>query len=216
MRATILAIVLAMGLAASPMAHATSVEIVMDRDTFSYCEKLFYVIKVSEVTADQAIIHITDESGTKSSAIPIPITDLENQIPSVSPFQKEIFPLGKYVIDVEYSGAHAMAEFVLVDSGRACIPETIKPIMSNWLAGNISDGFLIDALAKFTKDMGLFEVPFETDETTIYDISIPQWVRNVGYWWLEEAVSDDELVNMMNNLMERGIISPEQYEEGPI
>ena len=49
------------------------------------------------------------------------IKELENPIPALFPFDKEQFALGKYFIDVEYSGSEYTAEFNLVDSeiGRA-------------------------------------------------------------------------------------------------
>lgn len=206
-----IATILALSLTIFPSSYAEpSVEIIMEKTTYSYCEKLFYTIKVSEVTGNPAIIHIRDETGKGSSAIPFPITDFENPVPSRVAFEKEIFPLGKYFIDVEYSGSQTTAEFTLIDSDRVCIPEVVKPIMANWLSGNISDGFLIDAFQKFTEDEGIFKIPFDIDETTVYDVRIPEWVKNVGYWWLEGAINDDELANAVNNLIERNIISLEQ------
>ena len=210
-KAVILAIVLTLSLVVLPSVHADpTVEIIMEKTTYSYCEKLFYTIKVSEVTGNPAIIHIRDETGKGSSAIPIPITDLENPVPSRVAFEKEIFPLGIYFIDVEYSGIQNSVEFTLIDAGIVCIPETVKPIMANWLSGNISDGFLIDAFQKFTEGLDLFEIPFDVNETTVYDVRIPEWVKNVGYWWLEGAISDEDLTNAINNLIEREIISFEQ------
>ena len=148
-RNVILSTIIALSLTILPSAHAEpTVEIIMDKTTYSYCEKLFYTIKVSEVTGNPAIIHIRDETGKGSSAIPFPITELENPVPSRVAFEKEIFPLGKYFVDVEYSEVQTTAEFTLIDLGKVCIPETIKPIMANWLSGNISDGFLIDAFQK--------------------------------------------------------------------
>ncbi|QLH03280.1 hypothetical protein C5F47_06835 [Nitrosopumilus cobalaminigenes] len=182
-----------------------TISIIMEKTTYSYCEKLFYTIEVSEVTGDPAIIHISDESGKGSSAIPIAITELQNPIPSLIPFDAEIFPLGKYFIDVQYSGAEANAEFELIDSDSICIPELIKPIMANWLSGNISDGFLLDAFQKYV-DSKLVNVPFEINEKNVYDVEVPEWVKNIGYWWLEGVISDDDLSNAMNNLLERNII----------
>ena len=104
-----------------PSAYAEpKVEIIMEKTTYSYCEKLFYTIKVSEVTGNPAIIHIRDETGKGSSAIPFPITELENPVPSrVAPFEKEIFPLGKYFVDIRVCRcAHNSAEFTLIDSGK--------------------------------------------------------------------------------------------------
>ena len=189
-----------------PQVHAEpTVSIIMDKTTYKYCERLFYTIEVSEVTGDPAIIHISDESGKGSSAIPILIADFKNPIPSLIPFEAEIFPLGKYIIDIQYSGATTSAEFELIESDSICIPELIKPIMANWLSGNISDGFLLDAFQKYV-DTKLVNVPFEINETNVYDVSIPEWVKNIGYWWLEGLISDDDFSNAMNNLLERNII----------
>jgi len=207
MKVSVFAIIFVIGITLFlPQVQAQpTVSIIMEKTTYSYCEKLFYTIEVSEVTGDPAIIHISDESGKGSSAIPIAITDLQNPIPSLIPFEAEIFPLGKYFIDVQYSGAETTAEFELIDSDSICIPELIKPIMANWLSGNISDGFLLDAFQKYV-DSKLVNVPFEINEKNVYDVQVPEWVKNIGYWWLEGVISDDDLSNAMNNLLERNII----------
>ena len=190
-----------------PSAHAEpSVSIIMEKTTYSYCEKLFYIIEVSEVTGDPAIIHIRDESGTGSSAIPIPITNLQNPIPSLYAFEEEVFPLGKYYIDVQYSGAEETAEFNLIDTNKICIPELIKPIMSNWLTGNISDGFLIDSFQKFI-DKEIIDIPFEINENNVYEIDIPDWVKNVGFWWIEGTITDEDFAQAVNYLIDKKIIS---------
>jgi len=189
-----------------PQIHAEqTVAIIMEKTTYTYCEKLFYTIKVSEVTGDPAIIHIRDETGKGSSAIPIQITDLKNPIPSLIPFEKEVFPLGKYFIDVEYNNISTTAEFELIDSDNICIPGLIKPIMSNWLSGNISDGFLMDAFEKYV-DSKLVSIPFEINESNVYGIKIPEWVKNIGYWWIEEMITDEELGKAMNYLVKHDII----------
>ncbi|MEK0351044.1 MAG: hypothetical protein QQN60_07450, partial [Nitrosopumilus sp.] len=97
-----------------------TINIIMEKTTYSYCERLFYIIEVSEMTEEFAIIHIRDESGKGSSAIPIEITNLQTPVPSLAAFEAEIFPLGKYFIDVEYSGAEFTAEFNLIDSDNIC------------------------------------------------------------------------------------------------
>lgn len=201
---SILALSLALFL---PDIHAEpSVVITMEKTTYSYCEKLFYTIQVSEITGNPAIIHIRDETGKGSSAIPIPITDLQTPVPSLIAFEKEIFPLGKYFIDVEYSGSQVTAEFNLIDSNSICIPELIKPIMANWLSGNISDGFLIDAFEKYI-DKKLINIPIEINEDNVYDVSIPDWARSIGYWWIEGMISDEDLGNAINYLIDKKIIS---------
>jgi len=202
-----LPIILAISFVFLPTVHAEpSVTIIMEKTTYSYCEKLFYIIEVSEITGDLAIIHIRDDKGKGSSAIPIPITNLQNPVPSLIAFEAEIFPLGKYFIDVEYSGTEITAEFNLIDSNIVCIPEVIKPILTNWLTGNISDGFLMDAFQKYI-DEEIIDIPFEINENNVYEIDIPDWVKNVGYWWIEEAISDEDFVQVVNYLIDKKIIS---------
>jgi len=183
-----------------------SVNIIMEKTTYSYCEKLFYIIEVSEITGESAIIHIRDEAGKGSSAIPIPITNLQNPIPSLVAFEKEVFPLGKYFVDVEYSGAEFTVEFNLIDSNKICIPGVIKPILTNWLSGNISDGFMIGAFQKYV-DKEIIDIPFEINEDNVYGIDIPDWVKNVGYWWIEERISDEDFAQVLNYLIDEQIIS---------
>ena len=190
-----------------PVHGEPSVAIIMEKTTYSYCEKLFYTIEVSEITGDPAIVHIRDDTGKGSSAIPIPITDFQNPIPSLIPFEEEIFPLGKYFIDVEYAGQQVTAEFTLIDSNKICIPGVIKPIMGNWLSGNISDGFLLGAFDKFM-DSQIIDIPFEINENNIYDVTIPSWVKNVGYWWIQGIISDDELAQSLQYLLDKKIILP--------
>lgn len=192
-----------------------SVSITMEKTVYSYCEKLFYTIEVSEITGDNAIIHIRDETGKGSSAIPITITSLQNPIPSIAAFEKDIFPLGKYFIDVQYSGAKHTAEFSLIDSGKICIPELIKPIMANWLSGNISDGFLIDSFDKYV-DREIIDVPFEINEDNVYKINIPNWIKNVGQWWIQQVISDEDFSHVMNYLIDKEIISVPQEIENEI
>ena len=182
-----------------------SVSISMDKTTYSYCEYLFYTIEVSEITGNPAIIHIRDEIGKGSSAIPIGINELQTPVPSLVPFEAEIFPLGKYFIDVEYSGSKHTAEFHLVESDNICIPQVIRPILSNWLTGNISDGFLIDAFQKYI-DPQLLEIPFEVNEDNVYDIRIPIWVKNPAFWWIQGGISDNEFAETINYLIEEKII----------
>ncbi len=123
-----LPMILAISFVFLPAVYAEpSVNIIMEKTTYSYCEKLFYIIEVSEITGDSAIIHIRDEADKGSSAIPIEIENLQNPIPALFPFEKNSgFAVGKYFIDVEYSGAEFTSEFNLIDSDNICIPQEIK------------------------------------------------------------------------------------------
>ena len=188
-----------------PQAFAEpTVSINMEKTTYSYCERLFYIIEVSEVTGEPAIIHIRDEMGKGSSAIPIPIVDLQNPVPSLVPFEKQIFPLGKYFIDVEYAGVEVTVEFELIDTNKICIPEIMKPFLADWIFGNMSDGILIDAFQKFMEDE--MNIPYEINQENVYKITIPEWMKMVGLWWTEGKISDDEFIRDFNYLIEKRAI----------
>jgi len=190
-----------------PAVHAEpSVTIIMEKTTYSYCEKLFYIIEVSEITGEEAIIHIRDETGKGSSAIPIEIPNLQNPIPSLMAFEEEVFPLGKYFIDVEYSGSEFTAEFNLIDSDNICIPVAIKQFMIEWFNDKIPDGYLMDAFQKYI-DTKLIDIPFEINDENILEIDIPDWVKNVGYWWVQGVISDKDLAQVVNYLVEKEIVS---------
>lgn len=203
-----LAIIFIIGITAFlPQVHAEQeVSIIMEKTTYQYCEKLFYVIEVSEITGDPAIVHIRDETGKGSSAIPIAIKELQNPVPSLIPFEAEIFPLGKYFLDVEYSGSEYTAEFDLVGSDNICIPEVIRQFLIEWLNEKMPDGYLIDAFQRYV-DPKLIEIPFEINDENILEIDIPDWVKNVAYWWVLGMISDKDFAQMTNYLVDEKIIS---------
>ena len=202
----ILSIILTGGLFAPSIFAEPTVNIIMEKTTYSYCERLFYIIEVSEVTGNLAIIHIRDEAGKGSSAIPIQISNLQNPVPSLIAFEKEIFQIGKYFVDVEYSGSEFTAEFDLIDSDNICIPQTIKQFLVEWLNEKMSDGYLIDAFQKYV-DSKLIDIPFEINDKNIHDIDIPDWVKNIAYWWIQGGISDKEFAEVVNYLIHENIIT---------
>jgi len=203
----ILSLIVVTSFATLPTASAeSSVAILMEKTTYSYCERLFYVIEVSEITGEPAIIHIRDESGKGSSAIPIEIKSLKNPIPSLIAFEKEVFPLGKYFVDVEYAGSKVTAEFDLVDSDNICIPQVIKQFMIEWLNDKMSDGYLIDAFQKYV-DMKLIDIPFEINDKNIHEIDIPNWMKNPAFWWAQGIISDKDFAQTINYLLDKNMIS---------
>ena len=137
----------------------------IEKTTYTYCEKLAYTIVVSEITGKHAIIHIRDEADKKSSAIPIPIEKLSNPIPSAYPFQKDIFPSGKYFIDIEYSGVTTTLEFNLIDSDNLCISDAMKPVIIRWINGEFTDGMLLSGFQNLV-DKKLIEIPFEIKDSS--------------------------------------------------
>ncbi len=178
----------------------------MEQSTFSYGEKLVYTIEVSEVTGELAIIHIRDESGKGSSAIPIEISELKTEIPSPYPFEKQVFPEGKYFIDLQYSGAEYTAEFNLIDSGNIVISFQTKQIAYGWVNNEISGGILIDAIQK-TVEKDAINIPYTIDRENLEKIYIPDWVKIITIWWLDEKISDGTFANAFQHLIDKKIIT---------
>ena len=199
--------ILAIGLITIPNASAApTIQILMDQTTFIYGEKLVYTIEVSEVTGELAIIHIRDESGKGSSAIPIEISELNTEIPSPYPFEKQVFPEGKYFIDLQYSGAEYTAEFNLIDSGNIVIPFQTKQIAYSWVNNEASGGILIDAIQK-TVEKDAINFPYIIDRQHLEKIYIPDWVKIIATWWLEEKISDGTFANAFQHLIDEKIIT---------
>jgi len=192
-------------LAAPAHAGTVDVGITMGKPTYEYCENLSYVIEVSEVTDEVAIVHITDQNGKKSQAIPIPIDGLQNAIRAPFPFEREVFPAGKFTVDVSYAGTTAVAGFELVETGNTCIPNQVRQIAANWISGILSDGFLLGVIEKSVDD-DMIGIPFDINDQNIYDISIPTWVKTVVYWWLTGEISDDVMAAVFDYLLEIEII----------
>lgn len=184
-----------------------TVEIVLEKSTYSYGEKLFYTIKVSEVTGDNAIVHIRDEFGKGSRAIPVGISQLETPIPSIYPFEKVVFPEGKYFIDIDYSGASDTAEFNLVDMGNVVIPSWVKQVAYHWISPDgvsdgVSDQHYVDVLIR-EKIISITEIQ-QQDENT--ESNIPAWIKTSTLWWLEEKITDGEYAQALQYLIKSGII----------
>ena len=182
------------------------ISIIMEKTTYTYCEKLVYSIEVSEITGEHAIIHIRDGAGGKSSAIPIPIEKLSNPIPSLHAFEKDIFPLGKYFIDVEYLGIQTTAEFTLIDSNNMCISEAMQPVVVKWINGEFTDGMLISGFQNIV-DKKLIDIPFEFTEKNIDKLNIPEWVKSVAKGWVMGIISDQMFVQNIQYLIDEKIIS---------
>ena len=182
------------------------ISIIMEKTTYTYCERLTYSIEVSEVTGEPAIIYIRDGSGGKSSAIPIPIEKLSNPIPSLHAFEKDIFPLGKYFIDIEYSGATTTLEFDLINSDNICISEAMQPVVIRWINGEFTDGMLISGFQNIV-DKKLIDIPFEFNENNIDSLYVPEWVKSIAKGWIMGIISDQMFTKNLQYLIDEKIIS---------
>ena len=180
---------------------APTVSIYTEKEVYSYGDFLTFTIEVSEITEDLAILHIIDESGKSSSAIPIPITELKTVVPSPFPFESEVYPLGTYTLEIQYSDSTDTTEFELIDSGKFLLPIGTKQVAMAWIEGSISDTFFMKFLIRENPTL------FSTEQNSEPEnVKIPHWVKAITGWWIDEKISDKEFVTALEYLIKAGII----------
>jgi hypothetical protein len=182
------------------MASAQSLAVQTSKSTYNYGDYLSVTISVSSVTAKEAILHIIDSEGIKSSAIPVQITKQNTTITTPVPFSSEIFREGKYQIQVEYDGMKSSAPFQLVDSGNIVMPFGSNVIVPQWIDGAISDTMFF----KFLVEKDAIKLPEGQklgDKT-----EIPDWYKTNGKWWVERKITDSEFVGGLQYLVNQKII----------
>lgn len=183
-----------------PLASAQSVFVQTSKATYNYGDYLSVTISVSSVTGKNAILHIIDSEGIKSSGIPVQITKQNTTITTPVPFNSELFREGKYQIQVEYDGIKTSAPFQLVDIGNIVMPFGSNVIVPQWLDGAISDSMFF----KFLVEKETVKLPAgqKLEEKT----EIPDWYKTNGKWWSERKISDSEFVRGLQYLVNQKII----------
>jgi hypothetical protein len=203
----ILSLFVIMSLVAIPNVYALPiVKIDTDKNTYSYGDFLTFTVKVSEITGDLATLHIIDESGKSSSAIPIPITQLTTVVPSPYPFESSVYPQGRYILNIEYSGSSDSTEFKLVDSGKIMIPFWVRDFSKYWYNDEISDKEFAKGIEFLIKE-NIIVVSQSGNQSTINEVKIPNWVKTSTGWWIQGKISDIEFAKSIEYLINAGIIS---------
>jgi hypothetical protein len=189
-----------------PNAYANpTISIQTDKEIYSYGDFLSFTIQVSELTGESAILHIIDESGQSSSAIPVPITELNTVVPSPYPFEAAVYPQGRYTLSIEYSGSSDSIEFELIDSGKIMIPFWVRDFSKYWYNDEISDKEFAKGIEFLIKEK-IIVVSQSASQDTVNEIKIPNWIKTSTGWWLEEKISDMEFAKSIEYLIKVGII----------
>ncbi|MEW6587591.1 MAG: hypothetical protein AB1299_00300 [Thermoproteota archaeon] len=183
------------------LADAQELRVNTSKSTYHYGDYLQITISVAAVIEDNAIMHIIDSAGTKSSSIPVRIQDLTTTITSPNPFDALIFKEGKYKIEVLYGDSIASTEFELVDAGNIVMPFGSNIIVPQWVDGAISDYGLL----KFLADKDVIRLP--QGKSLTQDAKIPAWFKTSAKWWSEHKITDGELVNGINYLLSSKVIT---------
>lgn len=184
---------------------APTVNIQPEKKIYNYGDKLSFTIEVSEITGELAFLHIIDELGQSSSAIPLSITELKTVVPSPYQFESTIYPQGKYTLQIEYSGTMASTEIELIDSGKVVIPFWIKDFAKYWYNGEISDKEFAKGIEFLIKE-NIIVVPESKSQDATNSVKIPSWVKTSTGWWIEEKISDTEFSKSIEYLIKIGTI----------
>lgn len=181
-----------------------SLEISTSKSVYEYGDFLSINFQVSELTGDNVIIYIIDDSNKTSSPINLPIYQLNSTITSPFPFYKTTFSPGTYHIDAVYSGSNASASFNLIDSGKIAIPTEFKTFVKTWQQGSPTDKDYVGFIRELIND-NIINVSNYNNQTN--QIHIPQWFKNSAKWWADDSISDNEFGSSIEYLIEKGIIT---------
>ena len=184
---------------------APIVKIDTDKNTYSYGDFLSFTIEVSKITGELATLHIIDESGKSSSAISISITQLKTVVPSPYPFESTVYPQGRYILNIEYSGSLDSAEFELIDSGKIMIPFWVRDFSKYWYNDEISDKEFAKGIEFLIKE-NIIVVSQSGNQVTVDEVQIPNWVKTSTGWWIQGQISDIEFAKSIEYLIKVGII----------
>ena len=182
-----------------------TVEIILSSETYSFGDKLEYQITVSEITNENAVFYITDESGKKSQLLTMPIEIENTLITAQFPFDSIVWKEGTYILDVEYSGASSTTTFDLLSNGSVGLPFWFMDITIMWINDEATDKDYVRNIILQLIEQGIINESFPDylDEEIIF---IPTWYKTVAEWWTLGYVSDSQLVNNLKFLLEKNII----------
>ena len=108
--------------------YAPDVQLILSSEIYHFGDKLDYTIIVSDVTGEDASIYITDYNDIRSPLFSTTISQKETHVIAPIGFDSIIWNEGKYVLELEYSGATHKANFTIIDDGSIGIPYWISDI----------------------------------------------------------------------------------------
>jgi len=184
------------------------VKIIMTSEIFHYGEKLDYTIIVSDVTGDDAIIYIIDPTGMRSPLYSTPISQEETRVIAPIAFDSIIWNDGKYILEIEYSGATHKTDFTIIDDGHVGIPYWINDLAKLWLTPpNIPDKEFAKGIA-YLIEHKVLDVQESGDE-----LYIPKWFKFTTAWWSSGQITDTTYAHAIQYLLnEKFMIIPFDQE----
>jgi len=182
-----------------------TIEIIISSEAYKFGDKLEYKIVVSEITNENAVIYITDESGIRSQLLTMPIEIQNTVVTAQFPFDNIVWKEGRYILELEYSGVIDTTEFSLVNDGSVSLPFWFRDITIMWINDEATDKDYVRNVIVQLIDQGTIKesYPAYLDEDIIF---IPEWYKTVAGWWTVGYMTDTELVNNLKFLLKKNII----------
>ena len=187
---------------------APSISIETNQSVYEYGDHLNIIIKVSEITGDDAYIYIINTEEGKSLLRLLPISQEYTEIPAPFPIESgsPSWLVGTYGLEFEYSGAKSSTQFTLEDTGKVGLPFWIKDLAKMWINESLVTDKDFARAIEYLIQREIIKIPYtEPGEETIS--SIPEWVKNNAGWWIEGKISDTEFTMALQYLVKTGIIT---------
>jgi len=164
--------------------YAPDVQLILSSEIYHFGDKLDYTIIVSDVTGEDASIYITDYNDIRSPLFSTTISQKETHVIAPIGFDSIIWNEGKYVLELEYSGATHKANFTIIDDGSIGIPYWISDIAKLWLTNQIPDKEFAKTI-QYMIDNDILDNPKPGNT-----LHIPQWFKYTTSWWASQQISD--------------------------
>ena len=164
--------------------YAPDVQLILSSEIYHFGDKLDYTIIVSDVTGEDASIYITDYNDIRSPLFSTTISQKETHVIAPIGFDSIIWNEGKYVLELEYSGATHKTNFTIIDDGSIGIPYWISDIAKLWLTNQIPDKEFAKTI-QYMIDNDILDNPKPGNT-----LHIPQWFKYTTSWWASQQISD--------------------------
>ena len=142
------------------------------------------------------------------------------QNPNKSVFSDSKFTADDYLnFDVStYTTTSVPTTPTIPSQSKTVLPEWIKNNAKWWSEGSIGDNDFLSGVEYMIKE-NIMVIPDLTEEVTQMELkdekramgmereqNVPDWVRNNAGWWADGLISEDDFLNGIKYLVEKGII----------
>ena len=185
---------------------APSISIETSQNVYEYGDFLSIIVNVSEITGDNAIVHVIDPTERKVMLLNRPITTTTSTFPSQHPFDSAIWKPGTYMLELEYSNQISSTQFTIDDSGKITLPAWIRDVAKLWVTDQISAKEFSVAI-EYMINVEIIKIPYTEVDGEVSATTIPEWVKNNAGWWAVGAINDTEFTLALQYLVKTGIIT---------